>query len=280
MKGKGKEKTQIPVDEVAAEQEQVGTEDVLSGYFADCGIDVGSLSCEEYIQVLESSLAQYIAEYNSCKNLMQRLQADFENYRKRNLSLSEDMKALGQVIVIEKLLAVLDNCDLARKYLQDEAALTGFNMVEKQILDVLEGFGLEKIDAQDKDFDAKLMTAVERVKSQKMQGKVVEVLAQGYTIGGKLLRPASVKVGYFDGAATEPEAENDSAEASEEPAREDIARGAESELAADQEVQTETPAEQPEQTEKPEKPAKSAKAEKAEQSEKPEKSGKSGKGKK
>ncbi|MDE5601985.1 MAG: nucleotide exchange factor GrpE [Clostridia bacterium] len=164
----------------------------------DLGIDRANMSDTEYISALEMKLGQSIAELGSCKAVAMRLQADFDNYRKRNTALADSMKTWGQTVVIEKMLVVLDNCELARKYLQDEAALTGFNMMEKQILDALEGFGLKAVDADGVDFDAKLMTAVERVKCEDKQGKVVEVLAKGYTLNGKLLRPASVKVGYWE----------------------------------------------------------------------------------
>lgn len=164
----------------------------------DTQIDREGMSDEQYIEALEEKLGQAIAEANTCRGLTQRLQADFDNYRKRNNAIAEDMKLLGESIVIEKMLTVLDNCDLARKYLQDEASLTGFNMMESQILAALKGFGLEEVETADKDFDAKVMTAVERVKAEQKQGKVVEVLAKGYLLNGKLLRPASVKVGYWE----------------------------------------------------------------------------------
>ena len=173
--------------ETAAEAEVEEAEEV------DLGIMREDMSDEDYIAALEEKLGKTIAELSSCTALMQRLQADFDNYRKRNASLAEDMKQLGQTIVIEKLLSVLDNCDLARKFLQDEASLTGFNMMETQILSAHEGFGLE-----DADFDAELMSAVERVKCEGKNGKVVETLAKGYMLNGKLLRPASVKVGYSE----------------------------------------------------------------------------------
>lgn len=179
-------------------EEEPQTEECEEEQPVDIGIDREEMTDEQYINALEEKLGQTIAELGSCKNLMQRLQADFDNYRKRNLSIAEDMKAIGQTVVIEKMLAVLDNCELARKYVQDEAALTGFKMMEKQILTALEGFGLQTVDADGKDFDAKLMNAVERIKSEEQQGKVVEVLATGYTLNGKLLRPASVKVGYWE----------------------------------------------------------------------------------
>jgi len=164
----------------------------------EIGIDRESLTDAEYISALEEKLGQTMAELSSCRALAMRLQADFDNYRKRNASIGEDMKALGQTVVIEKLLTVLDNCELAMKYLSDEASLTCFNMMEKQILDALEGFGLKSVETEGKDFDAGLMSAVERVKCEGQDGKVVEVLAKGYTLCGKLLRPSSVKVGYSE----------------------------------------------------------------------------------
>ncbi len=156
------------------------------------------MSDGDYIAALEVKLGKALAEIESVKALAQRVQADFDNYRKRNNSMAEDMKALGQSTVIEKMLTVLDNCDLARKYISDEAALTGFNMMEAQILGALTGFGLAEIEADGKEFDAKTMSAVERVKDAENAGKVVEVLLKGYTLNGKLLRPASVKIAYAD----------------------------------------------------------------------------------
>lgn len=191
-----KEEKKIAAENVDDMQEGEVTDSIANTI--DIGIDRDNLTDTEYISALETKLGQSIAELSSCKAVAMRLQADFDNYRKRNSSLAESMKVLGQTVVIEKMLVVLDNCELARKYLQDEAALTGFNMMEKQILDALEGFGLKAVDADGVDFDANLMTAVERVKCQDKQGKVVEVLAKGYTLNGKLLRPASVKVGYWE----------------------------------------------------------------------------------
>lgn len=161
----------------------------------DTVLDREEMGDEKYIEALEERIGQCMAESVSARNIAMRLQADFDNYRKRNASLAEEMKALGKSMVIEKMLTVLDNCDLARKYITDEAALTGFNMMERQILDALESFGLAEIEAEGKDFDAAFMSAVEREKTPGQEGKVVGVLAKGYTLNGKVLRPASVKVG-------------------------------------------------------------------------------------
>ena len=182
------EKQTAPEEEAVAESaaENASAEDV---------IDRENMSDEEYIAALEEKVGKCVAETASAKNVAMRLQADFDNYRKRNAALSEEMKSLGKAMVIEKMLTVLDNCDLARKYLTDEAALTGFNMMERQILDALESFGLKEIEAEGKEFDAAYMSAVEREKAEGSEGKVLAVLAKGYTLNGKVLRPASVKVG-------------------------------------------------------------------------------------
>lgn len=161
-------------------------------------IDREGMSDGDYIAALEERLGQTIAEAATCKSVAQRLQADFDNYRKRNATLSQDMKEIGEAAVIEKMLTVLDNCDLARKYIQDESALTGFNMMESQILSALDSFGLKEIEAMDKEFDAKLMSAVEREKKEGKQNVVLEVHTKGYTLKGKLLRPAGVKIGYWE----------------------------------------------------------------------------------
>ena len=191
---KSKENKDKNAKQTAPEEEAVA-ESAAENASAEDVIDRENMSDEEYIAALEEKVGKCVAETVSAKNVTMRLQADFDNYRKRNAALSEEMKALGKAMVIEKMLTVLDNCDLARKYLTDEAALTGFNMMERQILDALESFGLKEIEAEGKDFDANVMSAVEREKAEGCEGKVLAVLAKGYTLNGKVLRPASVKVG-------------------------------------------------------------------------------------
>lgn len=195
-KNKNKQNVNEEVETETVETTEQG--EVETEQKPDIEIDRDGMNDEQYIAALEQKLGQAIAEANTCKGLTQRLQADFDNYRKRNNSIAEDMKLLGQSIVIEKLLTVLDNCDLARKYIQDQSALTGFNMMENQILTALAGFGLKEVETDGKEFDAKVMQAVERVKDEQNAGKVVEVLAKGYLLNDKLLRPASVKVGYWE----------------------------------------------------------------------------------
>ena len=183
------------VKETEAEVAQPSAEAEVAQANEEEALDREAMGDDKYIAALEEKVGKYISEMMSARNIAMRLQADFDNYRKRNAALAEEMKSLGKSMVIEKMLTVLDNCDLARKYISDESALTGFNMMERQILDALESFGLKEIDASDKEFDANVMSAVEREKAEGKEGKVLDVLAKGYTLCGKVLRPASVKVG-------------------------------------------------------------------------------------
>lgn len=159
-------------------------------------LDRELLGDDKYIEALEEKLGEALADAVTCKNLTQRLQADFDNYRKRNQTLAEEMKQLGISMVVEKLLGVLDNCDLARKYISDESALQGFVMMETQILMALETFGLKEVEAEGLSFDAKVMNALEREKAEGKEDQVLAVISKGYTLNGKLVRPAGVKVGY------------------------------------------------------------------------------------
>ena len=131
---------------------------------AEGELDRETMGDEKYIEALEHKVGELMAENASSRAVTLRLQADFDNYRKRNAALAEEMKALGKSMVIERLLGVLDNCALARKYITDEAHLTGFDMMERQLVDALSAFGLEEIAADGADFDPAVMSAVERVK--------------------------------------------------------------------------------------------------------------------
>ena len=90
MKDKDKKQNKVENDN---EQQNVAEEKEADKTCLD--IDREGLSDEEYISALEEKLGQAIAEAETCKGLTQRLQADFDNYRKRNNSVAEDMKQLG-----------------------------------------------------------------------------------------------------------------------------------------------------------------------------------------
>jgi molecular chaperone GrpE len=133
-----------------------------------------------------------------------RRQADFENYRKR--IERERGETYNRVVadVVGKLLPVLDNL---RRALDAEASmeateseefrhfLHGVELIDKQLRDVLEGLGLQPIEAVGQPFDPHIHEAVATEPSEDYEpDTVVQELVRGYRLGEKLLRPAIVKV--------------------------------------------------------------------------------------
>lgn len=110
---------------------------------------------------------------------------------------ADDMKKQ----LVEKLLPVLDNLDrtiAAADAAGDAAAvIEGVRMVRSQLESVLRGYGVERIDAQDRDFDPAVHEAITttRVPTIALHDTVIDQIAPGYTFNGALLRPAKVVVG-------------------------------------------------------------------------------------
>lgn len=132
---------------------------------------------------------------------LRRLQADFENYRKRVARQFEELSARGTTALVEKLLPVLDALDLAETHLLQEPNVDGVLAVEAKalvqaralLLDTLGKEGLEPIVAAGQAFDPTVHEAVAHVDGD--DGPVVdEVLRTGYQWRGQVLRPAMVRV--------------------------------------------------------------------------------------
>ena len=94
------------------------------------------------------------------KDTLQRLQAEFENYRRRTESLTEKYKEDGIVTAINKLLPVLDSFKSAKAMIKDEEFLNSINLIEKQFTDGLSNLNVTKIDAENCEFNPNLHNAV------------------------------------------------------------------------------------------------------------------------
>ncbi|MGH9866425.1 MAG: nucleotide exchange factor GrpE, partial [Candidatus Acidiferrales bacterium] len=132
------------------------------------------------------------------KNTLVRLQADFDNYRKRIERERHQERHRGAEGLVEHLLPVLDAFDRAISAHPDAAHdeyRTGFQLIRKQLFDVLAKQGLQKIETDGKRFDPHMHHAIERVEtSDEPDGAVLEELQAGYVFHGKVLRPAMVRV--------------------------------------------------------------------------------------
>lgn len=125
-----------------------------------------------------------------------RLQADFENFKKRNRDTATRMYEEGVADVIKDVMPTIDNLDTAIAFQKDEANKKSLELVRKAFLDVLAKHGVEEMSALGEDFDPNKHEALlNRDEGPEKSGKVVEVLKKGYTRGGKVLRYPMVVVG-------------------------------------------------------------------------------------
>lgn len=126
-----------------------------------------------------------------------RTAAEFENFRKRTRRDMQQNIELANRDLLEKLLAVLDNFQraLANPGSSVEALHDGLQMVDRQLIDVLGQFGLQKIEALGQPFDPQIHEAIATDHSDEYpENHVIEVLQDGYMLNGRLLRPAMVRV--------------------------------------------------------------------------------------
>lgn len=125
-----------------------------------------------------------------------RLMAEFQNYKKRTAKEKEDIYSYGAEKVMLSLLEVLDNFERALEQgCSDEKHAEGMKLIFTQLMTALKKNGLEEIEALGEDFNPNFHSAVLMEDSDEYEsGKVCFVVQKGYTLNGKVIRPAMVKV--------------------------------------------------------------------------------------
>jgi len=139
---------------------------------------------------------QIIAELND-KYL--RLRADFDNYRKRMAREADETRERSKIIVVTEFLPVYDFFMMAMNHSEktdDIAALKqGMQMILNEFKKAFDGLGVKEINAVGKEFDPKFHEAMKTENSEDVpEGTVIAQWKAGYTIGDRLIRPATVVV--------------------------------------------------------------------------------------
>jgi molecular chaperone GrpE len=145
----------------------------------------------------ESELKKLRAERNDLFDRLARLQAEFENYRKRSAKENADYRDFAVSDAARALLPVIDSFSLALKNAsaKPEDLRKGVELIHKQLQDVLQKLNVERINAEGEPFDPRVHEAIEVVESDAAPDHhVLEELQPGYRIKGRLLRPAMVRV--------------------------------------------------------------------------------------
>ena len=153
-------------------------------------------------QIQESDV---IVEPESTRLL--RLQADFDNFKKRTLRERNETYRRANEDLMEELLPVMDHMELAleaaAQHDADEAMVEGFRLVSEQLRAALAKFGLTPIDASAAEFDPNVHEAISHLPSADVaENYVIAMTRRGYKLGDMLLRAAQVVVSSGDPAAT------------------------------------------------------------------------------
>ena len=151
----------------------------------------GGVACQEYERVSQ--------ERDALLDRLARLQAEFENYRKRNAREQTEFREYAVADAIKQFLPVLDNFDLALRSHKNEGAdpalRSGIELIRKQMEDVFSKVGVQVVPAQGSSFDPRVHEAIEMVESSDHgDHEVIEELQRGYKLKDRLLRPAMVRV--------------------------------------------------------------------------------------
>ncbi len=136
-------------------------------------------------------------ERNDLFERLARLQAEFDNYRKRAAKENADYRDYAVSDAARALLPVVDSFTLALKNAaaKPEDLRKGVELIFKQLQDVLQKLNIERVPAQGEPFDPRVHEAIEMVETDAAPDHhVLEELQPGYRIKGRLLRPAMVRV--------------------------------------------------------------------------------------
>jgi molecular chaperone GrpE len=151
----------------------------------------------------DEEIHRLATELSDLKDRHLRSLAEMENVRRRSEKERVDLVKYGLETFMKELLPVLDSLltalpddeSASRRSKEDDSYFSGMLMVKKQLLDVLQKNGLEPINAAGCPFDPNLHQAIQRVESADVTADTVkDEYARGYTLNGRLLRPAMVSV--------------------------------------------------------------------------------------
>jgi molecular chaperone GrpE len=158
------------------------------------------------------------AERDDLLGRLQRVSADFANYKKRIQREVEHGRRFANVELVRDLLSVLDDMERGiqagrENHPPDDPLLVGMNMVHRKALDVLGRFGVERIEAVGKPFDPEEHSAMMQEPSEEYPPRtVVKELQTGYRMNGRTIRPAAVVVSTEGESGQHPAGDEESEE--------------------------------------------------------------------
>ena len=190
MSKKKKEAT-VEVEDKTAQQ----TQDIAAPETEQTAPETYVLTAEE-MKTARERIESLQREKEETVALLQRNQADFDNYRRRNAAVRTDSLEEGRRECIKSLLPVLDNFDRAMENgsAEDSSWHEGVKLVHRQLLETLQKMGMSEIDTTGK-FDPNIHEAVmQEAVDGKESGAIIAVFQKGYRVGDRIIRHSMVKV--------------------------------------------------------------------------------------
>ena len=152
---------------------------------------------KQSLEELKQNVEALEKEKEELTNKLMRLQADFDNYRKRMKAEKEELQKFANFELMKKMIPIIDNMEraLASAEKSDDGVIEGLEMILRQFKEVLESEGVTAISSAGKAFDPALHEAVLTEESEECSpGTVIEELQKGYLMKDRVLRPSMVKV--------------------------------------------------------------------------------------
>ncbi len=134
-------------------------------------------------------------EKNEYLEMAQRIQAEFDNYRKRSNDIVKVSRQDGIIEAVLRFLPAIDSIEKAKQMITDKKTLEGIELIEKELKNSLKALNIEEIEAQGKVFDPKFHNVI-AVKYDNSLGDsvITDVYQAGYKIGDRVLRYSQVIV--------------------------------------------------------------------------------------
>ncbi len=150
---------------------------------------------EEKIKQLEEQLKKCEAERDEYLNGWKRAKADYINREKDEAQRFEEMSRFANKEFVKDLIVVLDSFDLAIAAAKDGEHSGGFKIIRAQLEDMMKRHGLERIAvAAGGVFDPSIHEAIAEIESESPPGTIAEEVERGYTLHGRVIKPARVKL--------------------------------------------------------------------------------------
>ena len=188
------EEMQQEIDEAEAAQE-----DAAEGSEEEAPEEAASeaAAMQEEIEALKGQVEKLTGDLQEKKDRLLRLQADFDNFRRRSAKEREEISAVVTQNFCKDMLPLLDNFEraMAAETKDVEAFQKGVEMIFTQFQEVLKKNGLEQIEAGGQKFDPNFHQAVMRVEDpEREDDTVAQELQKGYMVKGRVIRPSMVQV--------------------------------------------------------------------------------------